>query len=183
DGMSSALSIRALRVGLQNRHGDPKVGQALALFKGEFRQSNMERLLEISKKLREIFGDEVQLLEHFSQDKAMGACEGADGQTLAEIAQGISDDELQQAIKGVLEARQTPKPRQSLSQNYGRLLNLAEEEQFSLLTTIVPVPHDPLQHALYAQAVARPARKLRSYLERLGLAMHQTRARLRGIRL
>jgi len=43
--MSFARFFRALRLGLGNRHHDPKVEQGLALFRGKFRRSSMEEFV------------------------------------------------------------------------------------------------------------------------------------------
>ena len=56
-GHSFACFVRALRMGLGNRTGDPRVAQGLALFKSAFRRSSMPQLLDIARRLREIFGD------------------------------------------------------------------------------------------------------------------------------
>jgi hypothetical protein len=182
-GLSFARFVRALRMGLGNRHKDPKVAQALALFGGDFRHSNMDRLLEIARKLREIFGDEAQLLDQFSQDASIGSGV-ADGETLAEIAEGITDEELQRAIKGVTSTvYKTPKPGRRSDRSFGRLLNLAPEEEFTQLTEVIEVPHDPAAHAQYAKRVTRLAQRLREYLDRLGLALNPIRPRLRGVRI
>ena len=71
--MSFARFVRALRMGLGNRHGDPKVAQGLELFRGRFRHSAMAGLLDMARKLREIFGEETDLLESFNQDAACWA--------------------------------------------------------------------------------------------------------------
>src|SRR5262249_51883339 len=60
-GLSFARFCRALRMGLGNRHHDPKVAEGLALFKGKFRQSSMAELWARAQQLKGIFGWEVQI--------------------------------------------------------------------------------------------------------------------------
>src|SRR5690606_2018571 len=64
-GSSFARFVRALRMGLGHRHGDPKVDEALALFGRAFRRSDMEGLYSIALELRHIFGAEAVLAELF----------------------------------------------------------------------------------------------------------------------
>jgi hypothetical protein len=174
-GLSFARFFRALRMGLGNRHGDPKVAEGLALFKGDFRQSTMPELLETARKLREIFGDETDLLDTFNQDLALGG----DGDELADAAEGITNEELQAEIRRTMEGGSSS-PKRAGDRSLGRSLNLGESESFEPLTNIVPKIHDPARHAVYAQQVARPAGQMRRYLHELGLGLVPQRFRLRG---
>ncbi len=74
-GHSFAQLHAPLRMGLGNRTNDPRVAEALALFKGSFRKSTMPHLLEVARQLREIFGDETNILNDFSMESAMGGDE------------------------------------------------------------------------------------------------------------
>ena len=66
--MSFGRFMRGLRMGLGNRHGDSRVAEALALFKGKaFRNATMPELYAITEKLREIFQDEIKMLELLDQ--------------------------------------------------------------------------------------------------------------------
>jgi hypothetical protein len=175
-GLSFARFVRALRMGLGNRHRDLKVAEALALFRRRFRSSTMPELLDIARRLREIFGWETGILSAFAQDELLRSCEG----DLAQHGEGISNDEVQSEVQRVL----NPPPRQGGRGAGGppgpRWINVNPNERFDLITQVVPVPFDPAQHAAYAQRVARHARRMRRYLERLGLAMEQERLRVRG---
>jgi hypothetical protein len=180
-GLSFARFVRALRMGLGNRHADPRVARALALFTGNFRHADMARLVEIARRLREIFGDECQILEQFGQDQCLA--EGDGGEACKEASEGISDGELQEAIREVNVVRETPTPGERRGRSFGRTLNLAAEETFNPLREVRVVPHDPREHARYAKQVARLARRMRQCLDELGLALHTERPRLRGARL
>lgn len=173
-GLSFPRFMRALRMGLGNRHDDPKVAQALALFKKGFRRSSMPALLAIARELRAIFGWEVKLLECLGGD---GVC-GADAHEVLRVGEGISNEELQEAIQRALEAGKESREGKPV-----QLLNVSPDESFQTITTIVRVPADRAAHARYAVQVARPARQMRRWLDRLGLALEPQRYRVRGKRV
>jgi hypothetical protein len=175
-GLSFARFFRALRMGLGNRHGDPKVAQALELFKGRFRDATMPELLERARKLRDIFGDETDLLDSFNQDGALAG----DADDLVEAGEGISNEEVQAEVRRTLEGSQGR--RREGQRLGGRSINLSPEEQFETIAEVKHQAHDPARHAVYAQQVARPAGHMRRYLQQLGLGLVPQRFRLAGKR-
>jgi hypothetical protein len=174
-GLSFARFVRALRMGLGNRHNDPRVDEALALFKDRFRHSDMPRLLDIARKLRDLFGREAEMLDSFDPEDSFLA----DDDEMIARGEGVSNDELQSEIQRSLQPRRgrSGEPRDT---GGGRGLNLGPEEDFNPITKVVPIPYDPAQHAAYAQQVARPALKMRAYLHDLGLGLEPQRFRVRG---
>jgi hypothetical protein len=174
-GLSFARFIRALRMGLGNRHADPKVEAGLALFRGKFRKSDMPRLYEIARKLREIFGQETDILNSFDQDASCGD-EAGDWD---EVSEGITNDEVQSEVQSALQGKDG-KARSRDHTRGGRGLNLGPDEHFDLIDKVQPMPHDPAQHAAYAQQVRRPAELLRHFLKKLGIGFEQQRLRLSG---
>jgi hypothetical protein len=172
-GSSFARFLRGLRLGLGNRSGDPRVAQGLALFRGRFRHSTMPQLLAIARKLREIFGQEADLLEHLSMEKALAI---QDDEWLGQ-GEGLLAADVCQAAEGLLEARQQ---KRRGTRPGGTGLNLGPEEHFNRIDNIQPVPHDPARHADYARRVARAARRLREYFRDLGLGLRPERRRLQG---
>lgn len=176
-GLSFARFVRALRMGLGNRHHDPKVEAGLELFRKKFRKSDMPKLLEISRKLREIFGWECSLLDSFSQEE----CLSADPSDVMAQGEGITNREVESEIQRITNPR---KRRGSSADDEkgdgGRWINVSAQEQFETISTVLPLTFDPKQHVPYAQEVARPARQLRQYLKDLGLAMVQHRMRVAG---
>jgi hypothetical protein len=174
-GLSLPRFLRALRMGLGDRHDDPRVAKALSLFKRRFRQSTMPEMLEIARRLREIFGDEADLLDLIGQDQAL-SCDAAD---LADAAEGISNQEVQQAVRGVLEGGGSG-ARASRDARGGQLLNRGTETDFPLLENVVPVAHDPASHHGYVDRIARPAAQMRQYFRNLGLGVVQQRLRVTG---
>ncbi len=174
-GLSFARFMRALRMGLGNRHEDSKVQAGLDLFRGKFRKSSMADMLIIAKRLREIFGWECGLLDSFSQEE----CLRGDPSDLEAHGEGITNQEVQSEIQRINNPR---KSREKIGEGKGgtRWINVSEEEKFETISTVVPMAFDRNQHAPYAQQVARPARQLRQYLKDLGLAMVQHRMRTSG---
>ncbi len=175
-GSSFARFVRAMRMGLGNRHGDPKVEQGLALFKGRFRHSDMAKLVDIARQLREIFGDECALLGCLGQDAILG-CDA--GELLAGN-EGISQDEISQEIQRITNPRKRPSGSSSKGSGSGRWINVGPDEQFDHITNVVPMSYDPAQHRSLADKVASPARHLRRFLQDLGQKMIRTRMRMRG---
>ncbi|HYT91621.1 MAG TPA: hypothetical protein VEL76_23110, partial [Gemmataceae bacterium] len=173
-GLSFARFVRALRMGLGNRHRDPKVAEGLALFRGKFRRSTMRQLMTIARRLREIFGWETDLLNALGQEFALSAGEA---DLLAE-GQGISNADVQTEVRRILDTSKAEK--KSTTGKGGSGLNLSPEEAFHFIETVKQVPYDPVSHAELARQVARPARHMKRYFEQLGLALEPERFRLRG---
>ena len=174
-GHSFGRFMRALRMGLGNRFKDPKVDQALKLFRGSrFRDATMDRLLDIACELREIFGAEVRLLDAVGP----GGAEQADADEMIVHGEGITDQEIQQEIRRVHEP-----PGGSAGGESLRCLNVGDDIEFDRITTVEPVPYDPLRHAELAREVVRPARQLRAYLENLGVQWVSRSGRLAGKRI
>jgi hypothetical protein len=174
-GVSFACFVRALRMGLGDRHGDPKVRQGLELFKGDFRRSSMPRLMEVTRKLREIFGEETDLLDAFNQDLAVLG----DADELADAAEGITNEELQAEIRRALEGR-SDRSRRPGERGAGRGYNLDPGADFEPITNVVPKMHDPARHGEYARRVARQAERMRRFLLQLGLGLVPQKLRVRG---
>jgi hypothetical protein len=179
-GNSFARFMRALRMGLGNRSRDPKVAEALRLFKGDFRDSDMARLYEIAKRLAEIFGDQIKLLDWMDQDRCLTwsdheAVSGEDDINRNELAKAIGDLLGPQQQNDRDKDRRPPSPR-------GFGANLGPEAAFNRINNIVKLPHDPAAHAVYARKVAREAVLLRQSLKQLGLGMKPERFRTQGRR-
>ncbi len=99
-GLSFARFVRALRMGLGNRHDDPRVEAGLALFRGRFRKSTMPRLHEIARKLRDIFGSETDILNSFDQDSMW-----EDASDWDDISEGITNEEVQTEVQSSLQGK------------------------------------------------------------------------------
>jgi hypothetical protein len=174
-GLSFARFFRALRLGLGNRHHDPKVAEGLALFRGNFRGSSMEQLHGISKRLREIFGWEVELLGTIGQDESLSA----DASESLAAGEGLGNAEVQREVERILNPRKGPRTAGS-GKGSRAWLNVSPDEEFETIRTVQPIPFDPAEHAKYAKQVARPARHMRRYLAELGLTLRPQRFRLSG---
>ena len=172
--LSFARFVRALRMGLGNRHDDPRVEQALALFAGGFRHKNMAGLLEIARKLREIFGWEVRLAETVGPHESLA---GEGGESVIH-GDGIGNEEVQREVERITNPRKrsaTPSAGRG-----GRLwINVNASARFDRITNVVKVPFDRAAHGeLVAQMSAR-VRALRRFLEELGMRHEPQRLRVR----
>lgn len=176
-GMSFPRFVRAMRMGLGNRTGDPVVAEALALFKGtSFRKLTMSGLDAIALKLRELFGWQTLLVEDFGQDAVLVP---GSGEVLAD-GEGISPDEVGDAVRRILDEgkrKRTARGKGSLT------LNRSEEESFTPITRVEPVAFDPDKHTAYASQVALSARQMRRYLSQLGVQLVPQRFRVQGHRV
>jgi hypothetical protein len=172
-GSSFGRFVRALRLGLGDRYGDPKVKQALGLFKQDFRRLDNPGLLERTRALADLFADEVRLLRLLDLHEAMEG-EPLEGRQQLE---GITDEALRREIDRLRQARERKDP------SGARQLNLDPSLHFDRITTVTPLLPDRAAHAAMAKAVARHARWLRARLEALGLAAVPDPRRLRGLRV
>ncbi len=175
-GNAYARFVRALRMGLGNRQADPKVEEALELFRGGFRHSSMEQLYAITERVVEIFGRETSIASGFGGheglewDEREGSIHG----------DGIMDEDVQREVERILD----PRKLEGGSDRPGRpgrlAINVAEDDRFDVINKVEPVPPDPGRHREVAREIRRHADRLREYMARLGLDMVPRRARLRG---
>ncbi len=178
-GLSFAKFIRALRMGLGGRHDDERVNRGLALFGKKFRKGDMRSLLTVTRALRDIFGAETRIVECFGGHETIGG-DPSDGIIHGE---GIGDDELQREIERVLDPRSSDRAGTSGPSPGGKLqLNVNPDERFDLITNVQKIPYEPDRHREVSREVARHARRMRAFLEELGLTLEPERLRLRGRR-
>lgn len=178
-GRSFPRFMRALRMGLGNRHKDPLVDAALELFKGNIKRRSMQELLEIARKLRDLFGWQAAIVESF------GTLESMPSDRAEEIThgEGITAEELEAEIERVLDPKsRLDKEGRESAPGGRRWINVSPDESFTTISTVVKIPFDPAAQARGAAQVARHARQMRSYLEGLGLSMIPERRRLTGRR-
>lgn len=172
-GNSFARFVRALRMGLGNRAGDPKVNAALAYFGVGFKALDMHGLYRVTRALAELFGDEARLADGFGGHESVEWNERD-----AEVhGDGIVDADVQREVERILEP---PKPTNP-SGGVGRLaINVGAAAGYKKITKVQPLAHDPAKHRAVADPVRRHALRLRETLQRLGLAHRRVNARLRG---
>lgn len=176
-GSSFSRFVRALRMGLGDRHQDDKVQQALRLFHNKFRHSSMVDMFGMARKLRDIFGDEVSLLDVLSQDSLWGQVEH---ETVIAITEGISNDEIQREVERILRGSSTSSGPNTTAI---RVINLRADETFPAIHNIVSMIHNPAEYRPYQQQVLRWSQQMREYFIRLGLGTVPQRRRMRGYRL
>jgi hypothetical protein len=178
-GRSFPRFMRALRMGLGNRHKDPLVDAALDLFKGNHKRRSMQELLDVARKLRDLFGWQASIVESFGTHEAMPS----DRAEEIEHGEGITAEELEAEIERVLDPRSRLDKEGHESQPGGRRwINVSPDETFNALSSVVKIPFDPAAQARGAALVARHARQMRSYLDELGLSLVPERRRLTGRR-
>jgi hypothetical protein len=137
----------------------------------------MRSLLDVSRRLRDLFGEEVLICEHFGGHENLSD----DARDRSIHGDGITDRDVQEEVDRILKP-----PSQTGSSGAGgrrRLqINVGADEEFDRIHDVQKVPADPSRHREVGRTVARHARNMRSYLERLGLAYDPVRFRLRGRR-
>lgn len=166
-GSSLARFVRALRMGLGNRHGDPKVAEGLALFGKRFRHTSSEAHLATAGELHRIFRDELAVLDLLRLDELLEA-------TLSQLrAAGVDDETIQQLLQ---------RPSERLASGRGRP-NHGEDTQFEPITTVVRLEAQPSALAAMAHQVRGPAVELRRHLIRMGLGRVPVGRQLAGHRV
>jgi len=173
-GSSFSRFLRALRMGLGNRTGDPKVAEALALFGKDFREATPERLVEIAHELRRIFAGETGIGDALSLHGAATADPGE----LAGRLPGISDDELSAEIDS-LRQRSAPRAQRGKGSG-GQGINRGGSTEFSEIDEVVVLDVDREEYRKLAMGVAGWSRRLRRFLETLGLSRVTLRRRTSG---
>ncbi|MBV9493268.1 MAG: VWA domain-containing protein [Acidobacteria bacterium] len=173
-GSSYSRFLRALRMGLGNRTGDPKVAEALALFGRAFRTATPHELLEIARELKRIFADELGLADRVGLHGATSP----DADELAERLPGVSDNDLQDAID---EMRQAPtQPHSKKEGSGGKTMNRGESVEFAEIEQVIQLPYHPPEYYELAKGVAGWSRRLRRFFETLGLSRITLRRRTAG---
>ena len=175
-GHPFARFVRAMRMGLGNRSGDPLLQRALDLFKGNFRHNDMQALYEIALKLSEMYGGDTGLADTFGGHESLEWSE-REGSIHGD---GLADDDVQQEVERILNPRGR-KDSGRPGRPGGKLqINVAGDADFDRIDRIEPVPPERDKHRAMALEVRRHSERLRNYLTELGLAMVPRRARLRG---
>lgn len=174
-GHPFARFVRAMRMGLGNRHGDPLLERALALFKGGFRHKDMRGLYEIAIELSLMYGSQSELADAYGGHESLewGEREGS------VHGSGIGDADVQQEVERIL--RPPSATGGPASGKRGRLqINVGSNADFREITKVVRVAVERDRYRQIAVEVRRHAYRLRTYFEQIGLALVPRRARLRG---
>lgn len=172
-GHSFARFVRALRMGLGDRSGDPLVATALTYFGTGFRQLDMHGLMRVTRALARLFGGDALLAHGFGGHESLRWNERD-----ADVAgDGIADADVQREVERILEP-----PRASHGDGAPRRLaiNVGAGDSFKPIDKLERVPPDEAAHRAIAAPLQRPALRLRETLVRLGLAHVRSPARVRG---
>lgn len=174
-GHSFARFVRALRMGLGTRAADARMRAGLGLFGGAFRRAGAPALLEITRELRRIFGDETRLLDLLGDGDA--PLEGEPGHPIR-VGEGADNATIQREVERILGSSG------STAGSAGRparlSINVSNDADFARITEVVTVPFDAARSADYRRRVRAPAARLRGLLISLGLAHEPVRQRLQG---
>ncbi len=175
-GHPFARFVRAMRMGLGNRHNDPLLERALTLFKGGFRHKDMRGLYEIAIELSLLYGSQSDLAEAYGGHESLEWAE-REGSV---HGSGIGDAEVQQEVERILK----PPSATATSAKPGRpgslQINVGSDASFAEIHKVERVKPDRDRHRQLAAEVRRHAFRLRTYFEALGLALVPRRGRLRG---
>ena len=175
-GLSFSRFFRALRMGLGDRHGDPRVREGLTLTQG-IRKRTMPELLELSRRLRDLFGWQARVLAHFGPHESLGG----DAAEAAIHGEGITQEEIDAEVERV----KNPEKRRAGADRKGSdrpWINVTPDDRFELIHNVVPVARDSAAHAAQAAQVLVASRQMRRWLEGLGARLEPKRFRLRGRR-
>jgi hypothetical protein len=175
-GHPLARFARALRLGLGNRHNDPRIAQALALCK-DVRSLDMQGLYDLTRAIADLFGGAVQLAQVFGGPEGLEFGERDDDV----FGAGVDDDILQREVERILDPRGGDRKNREKAGPRDRLcINVNEASEFDRIHKVERVHGDAAAHKTHALAVSRHAARLRSFLDELGLRWVPDRARTSG---
>lgn len=178
-GRSFPRFVRALRMGLGSRSGDPQVERALSLFRGDLKARSMHELYQIAEQLRDVFGWQTQMLDQFGSAETLGGSPSE----LSIAGEGIRADEVEAEMGRLLEPEENwLRQSDENGRRAGLPIHVAPGEAFTPILSVVSVPFNPIEYKNYAGQVARHARIMRAYLEELGLQNSVARRRTSGSR-
>ena len=168
-----ARFTRALRLGLGNRDGDPRLAAALALVDG-LRDFDMARMYEVTKQLAQMFGGANEIAEVFCSSESL-----EDGERERDVfGADLDDGELQREVERILDPRtRKATPGDGPARPW---LNVNPRDDFPRIATVERVRGDHDEHRKVATDVRRHAARLRSLLDDLGLRWLPQRARTQG---
>ena len=176
NGHPLARFARALRLGLGNRHADPRVAAALGLCGRDLRKLDMAGLYALTKQLAALFGGATAVARVFGGPEDLGDGGERDRDV---FGAGIDDDQLQREVERVLDPKQG-RGNAPLGPRDRLQINVSPDEHFEKITHVERVRGDAEQHHRIATAVARHATRLRGHLDELGLRWERANARIQG---
>jgi len=174
-GHPLARFARALRLGLGNRHHDPRVAEALDLCGKDLRKLDMQGLYDLTKRLAALFGGAIGVANVFGGPEDL-----QDGERDRDVfAAGLDDDILQREVERILE----PKKGKAGGPT-GKLdrlqINVNPDEHFEKINHVERVRGSAEAHNRIATTIARHSTRLRSHLDELGLRWERAHARIQG---
>ena len=184
-GSSFARFFTSLLLG--HRSSDPKVQEALALFRGDFRKAEADRLYEITLRLREIFAEDPESMSQLIGNQAShGAAQSLQGDSqLQGIANGVTSESVNAHIQRVVDGEEPqnsptepdhePPPAEDRSVSFQ--INVSPTEEFDEITCVRKMTYDRGEHKQLSQQIAVESRTLQQFLRDLGFG-YQVRNRM-----
>jgi hypothetical protein len=174
-GHPLARFSRALRMGLGNRYGDPRIADALGTCK-DIRSLDMAGLYALTRTISEMFGGACELAKVFGGPEGLEFGDRDDDV----FGAGIDDDILQREVERILHpheggasgGRRGPRDRLQL--------NVNPDEEFQKIHHVERIRSAVDAHRAVAADVARHATRLRAHLDDLGLRWLPVHARTQG---
>lgn len=165
--------MRALRMGLGARDGDPVIAEALQCFGKGFRHLDADGLWQVTERLAAIFGDEVR--QATLLDLGWIAIP-----TAAELhGSGLDARDVEEGRRARLGAPPLAAKRRSGPRVVRA--NRSNTTTYPPITIVLPVAHDPAPHAALAAQVRGATSELRALLLSLGFDTAVRGGRLQGL--
>ncbi|MDX2092026.1 MAG: hypothetical protein SFX73_29450 [Kofleriaceae bacterium] len=176
-GHPLARFARALRMGLGNRHDDPRIAAALALCSKDLRKLDMRGLYALTQQLAALFGGSIAIAQVFGGSEGLEV--GDQSRDHDVHGAGIDDEILQREVERIL-APQRDKRSKGDGKPDRLQINVNPDEEFEHITTVQRVRGDAEEHRRLAHEVHRHSVRLREHLDELGLRWEPARARIKG---
>lgn len=174
--LSFSKFCRLLRMGLGGRASDPKITEALSLFKKNFHQRSMSELLEVARELKRIFGAETNILRVIHQD---GSIMPGDG-SLADHGDGWSAEDLRRELLRLANVDSHDAMETKPTGSFQPWLNVSGSRDFPQFSSIRKLKFDRSQSRNLKLRGHRHIHHLRRVFETLGFSNRNRRLQVRG---
>jgi|GEM_PF-3119722 HEAT repeat protein len=185
-----AAFIACLRCGFDpHMHPDPRIAKAVELVPATLKDLKHKHLLAIARKIGRVLGGSAGFMRDLRRMRRRLARSGSAGRAWDEVLDRMAEaGQLPQwARRGAAGIRKnppsTPPRAPPLGGGSGRGFNSGAGQSFKPLEKEESIPFDPEAHARLVGPLRKHIRRLRAYIERLGLQTVEEHASRRGRRL
>jgi len=185
-----AAFLACLRCGFDPRmHPDPRVALAIAAVPANLKDLKHRHMLAVARKIGRILGGTAEFMRDLRRMRRRLARSGAAGQAWDEVLDRMAEaGQLPQwARRGAAGIRKnpprTPPRAPPLPGGGGRGFNSGAGRDFKALEKEETIPFDPEAHARLIGPLRKHIRRLRAFIERLGLQTVEEHGSRRGRRL